>query len=163
MIIVRNSSVFSWLYIGEAYINYRSELEQIGFTDKDGPAKLPYLERALAAHKDQEVFQNLKTMSLRDFISYARTEPDTAVSDKYRNRWVITERGNTYYLNSKLAIIISSRINRRAAEYLKKIIRIAGEALEQEGVVLPISLRSMREARRFEPAAERLKKQLRTG
>jgi hypothetical protein len=43
------SSIHNWLYIGEAYINYRKELDKIGFSDEDGLTKLPYVARALEA------------------------------------------------------------------------------------------------------------------
>jgi hypothetical protein len=54
---MNRSSVFSWLYIGEAYLAYRSELEKVGFTDEDGPTKLPYVARALEIHPKREVFK----------------------------------------------------------------------------------------------------------
>jgi hypothetical protein len=40
---VERSTVHNWLYIGEAYIKYRKDLERIEFTDMDGPTKLPYV------------------------------------------------------------------------------------------------------------------------
>ena len=157
------ANIFTWLYMGEAYIKYQNELEEAGFTESDGPSKLPYLERALAMNTGQEVFSNLKTMTVREFASYAKGRSEADTPGEYRNRWVITEKGNSYYLNGKLAIIISSKINHRAAEYLKKLIHAASEALEHEGVILPVNLRNMREARRFEGAAEQLKKLIRRG
>jgi hypothetical protein len=43
---IERSTAHNWLYIGEAYIKYHSELERIGFSDADGPTKLPYVDRA---------------------------------------------------------------------------------------------------------------------
>ncbi|MDR1352983.1 MAG: hypothetical protein LBK05_06845, partial [Treponema sp.] len=40
---VERSTAHNWLYIGEAYIKYRKDLERIEFTDADGPTKLPYV------------------------------------------------------------------------------------------------------------------------
>jgi hypothetical protein len=60
------------LYIGEAYLKYRKELEKVGFSDEDGPTKLPYVDRALALYQKKEVFRAVKDMSLWQFISFTR-------------------------------------------------------------------------------------------
>jgi hypothetical protein len=59
------SSLHNWLYIGEAYLKYRKDLEKIGFSDEDGPTKLPYVDRALALYQKKDVFRAVKDMSLR--------------------------------------------------------------------------------------------------
>jgi hypothetical protein len=41
------ANLYNWVYIGEAFVTHRTELEKIGFSDDDGPTKLPYLDRAL--------------------------------------------------------------------------------------------------------------------
>ncbi|MDR0655870.1 MAG: hypothetical protein LBG22_06100 [Treponema sp.] len=66
------SSIHNWLYIGEAYIKYRKELEKVRFSDEDGPTKLPYMGRALALYQKKDVFKAVKDMSLRQFISFSR-------------------------------------------------------------------------------------------
>jgi hypothetical protein len=66
------SSLHNWLYIGEAYLKYRKELERVGFSDEDGPTKLPYVDRAMAIYRKQDVFRAVKDMSLRQFISFSR-------------------------------------------------------------------------------------------
>ena len=152
------SSIFGWLGIGEAFIKYKTELEQIGFCDSDGPTKLPYLERALENNEKQEVLDNIKNMSVRDFISFAKKQ--TVISSPAGGRPVVSIRGSTVYIDDKLAIILSTKLDRRTSAYFKKVIRVACEALEAEGVILPVHLRSMRDARRFEPAVERLKTQM---
>ena len=154
------SSIFNWLYIGEAYVKYKKELELAGFTDLDGLTKLPYLERALKANKKWEVFENIKTMPVREFVSWAKGNREGIDSDEYKYRWVTAERDNSFYLNGKLAVIISSKINRRVSLFLKKLIRIACTALEKEGVIVPVLLRSRREANRFCHASMRLKMQM---
>ena len=155
-----HSTIFSWLYMGEAYNKYRDELEQIGFGDDDGPSKLTYLDRALAVNDRKEVFQTLKDMTLREFASYAKGGKGSSSVEDDKNRWIVTEKGNSIYVNGKLAIIISSKMNRRAAAYFKKIIRAACEALEHEGIILPVFLKSRRDANRFEPEVKRLKAQM---
>ena len=159
------SSIFNWLYIGEAYIKYRNDLEQVGFTDSDGPTKLPYLKRALEKNQKEEVFSNIKNMSLRDFVSFAKAGEDPAIptlsagdaGDKYE----VTVRGNTIYVDGKLAIIISKKLERRTSSYFKKVLRIACEALEEGEVLQPVRLHNRREARRFADAAELLIERLR--
>ncbi|MCL1837045.1 MAG: hypothetical protein FWG46_05810 [Treponema sp.] len=123
-------SIYNWLYIGEAYIKYKNDLERIGFSDSDGPSKLPYLDRALASNRKKEVFNNIKSMSLREFASFARAkEADSipAASDKHE----VAIRGNTVYVDGRLAIIISAKIDNGIASYFKKAIHAACEALEK--------------------------------
>ena len=120
---MKSDTIFKWLRIGEAYIKYQSDLEQVGFTDSDGPHKLSCLESALAVKEKQEVFSNIKTMSVREFASYAKAAKESSIDDDDYTRWVVTEKGNTFYVNDKLAIIISSKMNRKAADYFKLVIR----------------------------------------
>ena len=152
------SSIFNWLCIGEAYIKYKTDLELIGFGENDGPTKLPYLDRALALRQKQEVFDNIKDMSLREFIGFSKGEPAEPAEDVP----LVNVRGNTVYINGRLAIILSKNPGKRITAYFKKVIQVACEALEEGEVVLPVRLRSMREARRFTPVIERLKKEMRT-
>jgi len=69
---MERSGVFNWLYIGEAYLKYRKDLDKIGFSDEDGPTKLPYVEKALALYQKKDVFKAVKEMSLRQFVSFSR-------------------------------------------------------------------------------------------
>ena len=91
---MERSCIYGWLGMGEAYIKYRSELEMIGFTDQDGPSKLPYLERALAVGEKDEVFNKLKEMSLREFADYAKS----GIAEKADDIPFLEIRGNTFYL-----------------------------------------------------------------
>ena len=154
-------SIYNWLYIGEAFIKYRNELEQIGFSDGDGPSKLSYLERALESNQKQDVFDNVKNMSLREFVSFAKTKDETDISP-VGDMPVVTTRGNNIYVDAKLAIIISKKLEKRTASYFKKVLRVACEALEKGEVIQPIRLHDRREAKRFAAAAERLKIRMRT-
>jgi len=67
---MNRSSILNWLNIGKAYIKYKSELDKIGFDDRDGPTKLPYIERALKTKQRQDVFANIKKMSVREFKTW---------------------------------------------------------------------------------------------
>jgi 3-dehydroquinate synthase class II len=54
---VNRGSLHNWLYIGEAFLKYRKELDKVGFSDEDGPTKLPYVDRALAIYRKEDVFR----------------------------------------------------------------------------------------------------------
>jgi hypothetical protein len=71
---MERSGLHNWLHIGEAYLKYRKDLDKVGFSDADGPTKLPYVDRALAIYQKKEVFRAVKDMSLRQFVSFSRGE-----------------------------------------------------------------------------------------
>ena len=152
------SSLFNWLYIGEAYIKYRNDLEKIGFSDDDGPTKLPYLERALETNRKQEVFKNIKDMSLREFINFSKGESE---EDEEKKSKKVTIRENEVYVGGRQAIHFNEDLDSRTYNYFKKIILIAGKAMEENEVMLPVRLSDMDELKRFERAANKLKKEMR--
>jgi len=121
-------SFYNWLYIGEAYRKYRNDLEQVGFTDSDGPSKLPYLERALAVYQRQDVFNNIKKMSHREFVSFAKAREGTGIPPS-GDKPEITFRGNAIYIDGKPAITISKKTEESLSSYFKKILQAACEAL----------------------------------
>jgi len=164
-------SIYNWLYIGEAYMKYRYDLEQVGFDDSDGPSKLPFLDRALEGNQKQEVFSNIKNMSVREFVKYSKTGREMVIpgatgddpsAGNAAGLPVITERGNNFYIDDNLAVVVSKKLGRGTSSYLKKVIRVACEALKEGEVIQPIRLRDLKEARRFSIAAERLKIRMRT-
>ncbi len=57
--------------IGEIYIEYKSQLQQVGFREEGNLHKLRFLPRALERHPEQEVFKRLVRDSLRKFAAYA--------------------------------------------------------------------------------------------
>lgn len=71
---IERSTAINWLYVGEAYIKYRRELERIEFSDADGHTKLPYVDRALELYEKREVFKNIKGMSVCTFREYSKGE-----------------------------------------------------------------------------------------
>ena len=151
------SNIFKWLRIGEVYLRYKNDLESAGFTDTDGPTKLPYLERALKKNQKQEVFDNIKNMSVREFASFAKGQTVTNRSAVRRGRWKIKIQGNNIYVDGKLAVIISKKVDPRVSDYFMRVNRVVCEALEKERVMLPVLLRNLREVNHFQPAVERLK------
>ena len=154
---MNRSGIYNWLYIGEAYIKYRSELEQIGFSESDGPTKLPYLERALAVREKEEVFDKIKNMSLREFIDFAKGgRTDSSDDAPY-----IVIKGNVVYIQGKRAIIVSKKLGRKTTNYLMKVIEVACDALEKGGRIMPVFLRNKKESERFKQAYSRIMAELR--
>jgi hypothetical protein len=112
------SGIFNWLYVGEAYLEYRSELEKIGFTDEDGPTKLPYVTRALECHPKREVFKSLKTMSRRAFIEYAKGDTEDTPSVPPSK---IRVKGNNLYVGNKPAVTFADDLDPKTREYLIRL------------------------------------------
>jgi hypothetical protein len=152
---VERSTVHNWMYIGEAYIKYRRELEHIEFTDSDGPTKLPYLDKALEIHNKREVFQKIKDLTLQKFKEYSKPEAPKKPTSKIK---VI---GNKIYVGKKLAVTLANELDRKTKAYLTDINVKAGEALQAGEVLYTTRLYDMDELRRFERGAEKLKREMR--
>ena len=152
---VERSTVHNWLYIGEAYIKYRRDLERVEFTDADGPTKLPYVDRALEVHEKREVFSKIKGSTLTEFKEYSRGEAPAVMPSK------IKVVGNKIYVGKKLAVTLSDSLDPKTRAYFTKIVVQAGEALEAGEVISVTRLYDTEELRRFERGADRLKKDMR--
>jgi hypothetical protein len=153
---MERSGLHNWLYIGEAFLKYRKDLEKIGFSDADGPTKLPYVNRALALYQKKDVFRAVKDMSLRQFISFSRGEASAAPEES-----AVRVRGNQVWIGDRLAVTLDEGLDPKTRGYLEEVIVEAGRALEAREVILPVRLYDMDELRRFARAAEKLKKELR--
>jgi len=152
------SSLFNWMSIGEAYIKYKNDLEKIGFNDDDGPTKLPYIERALESKRKNEVFKNIKDMSVREFKAFARGDNEEEEEDKSKK---ITVKDNDIYIGKTIAVQISDKLDTKTRNYFRKLILTAFEAMQEGEIILPIKLYDHDELRRFERAALRLRNELR--
>ena len=152
---VERSTVHNWLYIGEAYIKYRKELERIEFSDADGPTKLPYVDRALEIHEKKEVFRMVKGATLREFKEFSKVENAAPKPSK------IKVVGNQLYVGKKLAVTFAPELDSKTRKYLADINVKAGEALEAGEILYMTSLYDMDELRRFERGAEKMKKEMR--
>jgi hypothetical protein len=153
---MERSGLHNWLYIGEAWLKYRKELEKIGFSDEDGPTKLLYVERALAIYQKKDVFKVVKDMSLRQFISFSRGEAPAAPEES-----AIRVKGNRVYIGDRSAVALDEGLDPKTRAYFEGVIVEAGEALEAGEVLYTTRLYDRDELRRFERAAEKLKKELR--
>ena len=151
------SSIFNWLHIGQAYIKYRNDLEKIGFSDNDGPTKLPYIERALETNRKQEVFKNIKDMSVREFKVFSKGE-----TDEEEKGGKITVRDNEVYIGGTPVIQISDKLDAKTRAYFKKIMLIAGKAMQEGEIILPVRLYDTDELRRCERPILRLVKEMRS-
>ncbi|MDR2718725.1 MAG: hypothetical protein LBB89_11790 [Treponema sp.] len=152
---IERSTAHNWLYIGEAYIKYRRELERIEFSDADGPTKLPYVDRALEIHEKKEVFRKVKEATLREFKEYAKRMETAAPTSK------IKVVGNQLFVGKKLAITFAPELDSKTRKYLTDINVKAGEALQAGEVLYMTSLYDIEELRRFERGAEKVKKEIR--
>ena len=152
---IERSTAHNWLYIGEAYIKYRRDLERIEFSDADGPTKLPYVERALKIHDKKEVFRKIKNATLMEFKVFSKGETEKPKPSK------IKVVGNKIYVGKKLAVTFAPELDRKTRAYLTDITVKAGEALQAGEVLYTTRLYDMDELRRFERGAARLKKEMR--
>jgi hypothetical protein len=153
---MERSGLHNWLYIGETFLKYRKELEKIGFSDEDGPTKLPYVERALAIYQKRDVFRAVKDMTLRQFVSFSRGEAPVLEES------VIRVKGNQVYIGNKPAVTLDEGLDPKTRSYFEGVITEAGEALEAGEMLYITRLYDRDELRRFERAAEKLKKEMRS-
>ncbi|MCL2210759.1 MAG: hypothetical protein FWB95_02435 [Treponema sp.] len=154
---IERSTAHNWLYIGEAFVKYRRDLERVEFTEADGPTKLPYVGRALEVHEKREVFKNVKDLSLRAFKEYAAGKKAPGKPS------VIRVVGNSLFIGKKQAVTFSDALDPKTLSYLTKINVQAGEALEAGEVLFVTRLYDSEELKRFERGADRLKKEMRVG
>ena len=152
---IERSTAHNWLYIGEAYIKYRRELDRIEFSDEDGPTKLPYVDRALEIHEKKEVFKKLKDSSVREIREFSKGETAALKPSK------IKVVGNKLFIGKKQAVTFAPELDAKTRNYLADINVKAGEALEAGEVLYTTRLYDMNELRRFERGAEKLKKDMR--
>jgi hypothetical protein len=114
------------------------------------------VDRALAIYQKKDVFRAVKDMSLRQFISFSRGEAPAAQEES-----AIRVKGNQVYIGDRLAVTLDEGLDPKTRGYLEGVIVEAGEALEAREVLYTTRLYDIAELRRFERAAERLKKELR--
>ena len=167
------SSIYNWLNIGEIYLKYCKELENAGFSSKDGATKLIYLERALKNHPKKEVYRKIKAMTHRDFADYARLI--IVVIDDDENALEIASENNENYLTEEIddwgyifyyrkmkAIRVNKKLGRNVLSMLLFFIKAAFEIIEKKksfGVV--VYLENKREFEIFPDYAERAREEMR--
>jgi len=140
------STMRRWLKIGKTFIKYKNDLEEAGYTEAHGTTKLRYLERALSDYPKDEVYENIKTMSVDDFIDYSRAKDMVNVTEKKSGIEMI---GNVAYINGKRAVIIHKELDKNATRFLKKLVLIGCEAIEKDNHLVPVPLHNKREVEHF--------------
>jgi hypothetical protein len=125
------ANLYNWVYIGEAFVTHRAELEKIGFSDDDGPTKLPYLDRALTNHSKREVYKNLVSMSRRQFEEWSRGT-SKEIKNSYTN--VKITDGKVLAGNEPLATFAGG-LSPEDRRYYEGILRSAAEARESDEVI----------------------------
>jgi len=153
------SNIYRWLKIGEAYIKYKAELTESGFSESHGPIKLSFLEQALTTGKKDEVFDNIKNMSVREFKDFAKGggTPNSG------NLPFVSIKGNVAYIRGKRAIIVNKNLGKRITDYFMEVVGVACEALEKGGYIMPVFLRSKNETERFSAAYDRVMEEMKNG
>ena len=162
------SSIYKWLQIGEVYLKYKKELTEIGFSSKDGPTKLPYLEKALKNKPQKEVYDALMKMKQKEFSRYARSVvEDIAVSlisidenieentDEHEK-----EREFIYFYKRKAAVKLNKKIGKYELRIMRLAIRLGFNIIARETHVCAVHLNSKQEYELFRPLATKAREEL---
>jgi len=151
------TSLYNWEYIGEAYVKHRAELDKIGFSDDDGPTKLPFLGRALENHQKREVFKNIKEMSKREFEEWSRELPNKN-DKKYKS---VKIKGTHVFVGSSPIVSFAEDISPRDRRYYEGLIMEGAKAVQQNEYAKVYRFYDEAEARRFDRLYQRELKALR--
>jgi hypothetical protein len=151
------ANLYNWVYIGEAFVIHRAELEKIGFSDDDGPTKLPYLDRALNNHTKREVYKNLVSMSRRQFEEWSKGA--VAESENYYTD-VKVNKGRVFAGDEPLAAF-SEGLSPEDRRYYEGVLRTAAEARENNEYIGVYRFYDESERRRFDKVYNRELKAMR--
>jgi hypothetical protein len=153
------TNLYNWEYIGQAYITHRTELDKIGFSDDDGPTKLPFLARALEHHPRKEVFRNLKNMSKREFAEWSK-EPVLLKDDN--NSKNVKIKGSLIFVGDSPLVSFAADISPGDRRYYEGLLMEGAKAIEQNEYAKVYRFYDEAEARRFDRVYQRELKALRT-
>jgi hypothetical protein len=152
------TSLYNWEYIGEAYVTHHSDLDRIGFSDDDGPTKLPFLGRALENHPKREVFNNIKNMSLREFERWAK-EPLIKNDKKFKN---VIIKGDALFIGTKPLVSFNPDASPADRRYYEGLLLEGAQAIEKNEYARVYRFYDESEARRFDKVYQRELKVLRS-
>lgn len=152
------TSLYNWEYIGQAYITHRADLDKIGFSDDDGPTKLPFLGRALENHPKREVFRNLKDMSKREFEEWSK-EPSNNSDKNYKN---VRIKGSSVFVGNSPIVSFADSISPKDRRYYEELLLEGALAIKQNEYAKVYRFYDADEARRFDRFYQRELKALRT-
>ncbi|GHV79099.1 hypothetical protein AGMMS49944_08900 [Spirochaetia bacterium] len=154
---LNRSTLYNWEYVGEAFIKYRSDLERIGFSEEDGPTKLPLLARALEHHSKQTVFKNLTAMTYRQFDEWARG-PVQAIENHYTS---VKLKGDQVLVGREPLAVFSDALKPDDRKYFQSWMVAAAEAKENNEYLRGYKFYDEKEARIFDRIYARELKALR--
>ena len=69
----------------------------------------------------------------------------------------VKNKGSVIYIQGQRAVIINKNLPVNTAAYIQKIVKTACDALDNRGVIVPIFIRNMKDAKKYQRAAEQLK------
>jgi hypothetical protein len=151
------TSLYNWEYIGEAYIKHRADLDRVGFTDDDGPTKLPFLVRALEHHPKREVFKNIKDMSLREFEQWSKAQINQ-VDKKYKSVKIV---GSQIFIGNNPVISFADGLSPRDKRYFEGLLLEGAIAVKKNEYAKVYRFYDEQEARNFDKYYQRELKTLR--
>jgi len=151
------TSLYNWEYIGEAYVTHRADLDKIGFSDDDGPTKLPFLPRALENHSKSAVFRNIKDMSKREFEDWSRGDV-IQNNKKYKS---VKIKGNRVFVGSSPIVSFSEGISPADRRYYETLLLEGAEALKRNEYAKVFRFYDEQEALAFDRVYQRELKALR--
>jgi hypothetical protein len=126
------ANLYNWTYIGAAFVTHRAELEKVGFSDDDGPTKLPFLDRALTNRPKREVYRNLLYMSRRQFEEWSKGDPKVIPENDYTN---VKLRKGEVYIGDIPIISFAENLSSADKNYYEKIIKVAVEAKKNSEII----------------------------
>ena len=151
------TNLYNWEYIGQAYITHRADLDKIGFSDDDGPTKLPFLSRALENRPKREVFKNIKSMSKREFDEWSRGDPiENDVN--YEN---VKVKGQGIFVGSSPLVTFADGISPKDRRYYEALLMEAALATKQNEYAKVYRFYDEAEAKSFDRIYQRELKTLR--
>jgi hypothetical protein len=149
------TSLYNWEYIGEAYIKHRAELDKVGFSDDDGPTKLPFLSRALEHYPKRDVFKNIKDMSKREFEDWSRGQPK---KKKYK---LVKVTKNGVFAGTKPLVSFADGISSKDQRYYETLIMEGALAVQNNEYAKVFRFYDQQEAQKFERLYQRELKAIR--
>jgi len=151
------TSLYNWAYIGEAYIKHRADLDRIGFSDDDGPTKLPFLVRALEHHPKREVFKNIKDMSLREFEKWSKDQlkPDK----KYKS---VLIKGSQLFVGNTPIVSFDDSLSPKDRRYYEGLLLEGAIAVKKNEYAKVYRFYDEAEARKFDRYYQRELKAIRS-
>ena len=151
------TTLYNWEYVGDAYITHRSELDSIGFSNDDGPTKLPFLPRALENYSKREVFKNIKLMNKREFEDWSKGP----LLEKHKTYKNIMIKGNEVFVGKSPLVSFAEDISPKDRKYYEGLLLEGAVAVQKNEFARCYRFYDEAEARRFDKVYQKELKILR--